>query len=81
MIADELVESRVGIRDKRERHLGLTPTGLALEKELSEAQRTRMRAAFREVGPEAVTGFKKVLEEMMDPNMRKHYNALKEARP
>ena len=78
LIEDGLVESRVGTRDKRERHLHLTETGAALERELSEAQRARMRAAFREAGPEAVAGFRRVLEQMMDAESRALFNALKE---
>lgn len=78
LIEDGLVESRVGTRDKRERHLHLTEAGAALEQELSEVQRERMRLAFREVGPEAVQGFRQVLEAMMDPDMRRHFNKLKE---
>ncbi|AHM03600.1 HTH-type transcriptional regulator PetP [Roseibacterium elongatum DSM 19469] len=73
LVEDGLVESRVGTRDKRERHLYLTETGQTLERNLSEAQRARMRAAFREAGPEAVAGFRAVLEQMMDPDMRRHY--------
>lgn len=78
LIEDELVEARVGTRDKRERHLYLTPEGAALEQDLSEVQRERMRAAYREVGPEAVRGFRMVLEAMMDPDMRRHFSRLKE---
>jgi DNA-binding MarR family transcriptional regulator len=44
LISDGLVESRVGTVDKRERHLFLTDAGHALEAELSDAQRARMRA-------------------------------------
>ncbi len=73
LVEDGLVEARVGIRDKRERHLHLTPKGEDLERALSQAQRNRMRAAFRNAGPEAVSGFRAVLEEMMDPDMRRHY--------
>ncbi len=73
LVEDGLVESRVGTRDKRERHLYLTEKGIALERELSEAQRTRMRAAYRAAGPEAVAGFRTVLEQMMDPDLRRHY--------
>ena len=36
------------------------------------------RSAYREVGPEAVRGFRMVLEAMMDPDMRRHFNRLKE---
>lgn len=75
LIADGLVESRVGVQDKRERHLYLTETGAKLERELSEAQRNRMRAAYRNAGPEAVAGFRAVLEQMMDPEMLRHFRA------
>lgn len=78
LIEDGLVESRVGQQDKRERHLYLTETGKALESELSDAQRARMRAAYREAGPDAVHGFRQVLEAMMDSDMRKHYLAMKD---
>jgi DNA-binding MarR family transcriptional regulator len=78
LIEDGLVESRVGTRDKRERHLHLTEAGAGLERELSEAQRNRMRAAFRDAGPEAVAGFRQVLEQMMDAESRRLFNALKE---
>ena len=78
LIGDGLVESRVGTRDKRERNLFLTEAGSALERELSTAQRDRMRSAFRQAGPEAVSGFRTVLETMMDGDMRRHYKRLKE---
>lgn len=80
LIADGLVESRVGRMDKRERHLFLTEEGKALESQLSDAQRARMRAAYRRAGPEAVAGFRQVLEAMMDPDMRRNYQALREPR-
>ncbi|MEJ6393196.1 MarR family transcriptional regulator [Gymnodinialimonas sp. 2305UL16-5] len=73
LVDDGLVEARVGTRDKRERHLFLTEAGQQLEHSLSEAQRNRMRVAFRNAGPEAVAGFRAVLEEMMDADMRRHY--------
>jgi len=52
--------------------------GSELERELSEVQRERMRAAYREAGPEAVRGFRTVLEAMMDPVQRRHFNRLKD---
>ncbi|MBD3679966.1 MAG: MarR family transcriptional regulator [Rhodobacteraceae bacterium] len=79
LIEDGLVESRIGTRDKRERHLYLTETGQALEQALSDAQRDRMRAAYKMAGPEAVTGFRQVLEAMMDPELRRHFATLKES--
>ncbi len=79
LIADGLVESRVGQRDKRERHLFLTDAGQELERKLSDAQRARMRAAYRHAGPEAVAGFRLVLEAMMDTEMQRTYTRLKES--
>ncbi len=78
LVADGLVESRIGSRDKRERHLFLTKKGVGLEHELSVAQRARMRDAFRQVGPEAVGGFRMTLEAMMDPDMLRRYRQLSE---
>ena len=78
LIDDGLVESRVGSVDKRERHLFLTEQGKALEAKLSDAQRVRMRAAYKKAGPEAVSGFRKVLEAMMDADMRHAYTKLRD---
>ncbi|MCZ4353438.1 MarR family transcriptional regulator [Roseovarius aestuarii] len=78
LLQDGLIESRVGPSDKRERHLYLTESGNALERELSDAQRARMRAAYRSAGPEAVAGFRQVLEAMMDPELRRRYHTLRE---
>ncbi len=75
---DALVEARVGKKDKRERHLYLTEKGAALERELSDAQRARMRAAYRAAGPQAVQGFRTVLEAMMDPEMLRQFQRMLE---
>ncbi|MBZ0128523.1 MAG: MarR family transcriptional regulator [Rhodobacteraceae bacterium] len=79
LVEDGLVEARIGNRDKRERHLFLTEKGRALEQELSKAQRKRMRAAYRAAGPDAVQGFRQVLEAIMDPGMRKLLNTMTDA--
>ena len=73
LVEDGLVESRVGTRDRRERQLFLTAPGADLEGQLSQAQRERMRSAYSAAGPEAVQGFRKVLEAMMDAEMRRLY--------
>jgi len=78
LIEDGLVSSTVGEKDKRERHLHLTAEGVALERGLSDAQRNRMRDAYRAAGADAVAGFWQVLEAMMDEEMRRHYDALKD---
>jgi DNA-binding MarR family transcriptional regulator len=73
LVADGLVESRVGRTDRRQRNLSLTDAGRALEHELSDAQRRRMRAAFSRAGPEAVHGFRIVLEQMIDADLRDRF--------
>jgi DNA-binding MarR family transcriptional regulator len=70
LIADGMVASKVGRQDRRQRLLTLTEAGAALEARLSEAQRARVRRAYSEAGPEAVAGFRKVLERMMDAPAR-----------
>jgi DNA-binding MarR family transcriptional regulator len=79
LIEDGLVVSKVGARDRRERHLSLTEKGLELERALSDAQRARMRAAYRAAGPSAVAGFRHVLEAMMDDEQLTQYRALRES--
>lgn len=79
LVEDGLVDSRIGQRDRRERHLHLTESGEVLERELSDAQRSRMRGAFRAAGPQAVAGFRQVLEQMMDPELRHHFTATRDA--
>ena len=81
MVEDGLVESRVGQNDKRERHLRLTEAGARLERQLSDAQRARVREAYRAAGPEAVAGFQTVLEAMMEPELRRKYHAIGEQDP
>lgn len=78
LIEDGLVENIQGTEDRRERHLFLSEKGKALETELSTAQRNRMRAAYRTAGPEAVSGFRSVLEAMMDPEMKRQFHGLRE---
>ena len=78
LVEDGLVERRIGASDRRERHLALTEAGRALETQLSIAQRARVRSAFEATGPEAVQGFRKVLEAMMDKDLQHHFDALKE---
>lgn len=79
LVDDGLVEARIGREDRRERNLHLTERGKTLERSLSDAQRARMRAAYRAAGPQAVQGFRHVLEAMMDPEMRRQYLGLKES--
>ncbi len=67
---DGLVVTTPGKADRRQRLLTLSPEGDALEAELSALQRARVRRAFRAAGPEAVAGFRAVLEEMINEEGR-----------
>ena len=70
LIRDGLVIQTVGTRDRRRRHLRLSPAGEALERALSAPQHARLRRAYREAGPEAVAGFRAVLERLIDESER-----------
>ncbi|MCC7281418.1 MAG: MarR family transcriptional regulator [Acetobacteraceae bacterium] len=50
-----------GPRDGRQRLLRLTEKGAGLEREAFEAQRATLARAYREAGPAAVDGFRRVL--------------------
>ncbi len=76
LIQEGLVRSEVGEGDRRERNLYLSRAGIALEHELSDAQRARVGAAFAAAGFEAVAGFRAVLEAMMDDEGRHSYESL-----
>ena len=69
LVEDGLVEQRVGRQDRRERHLHLTDKGAALERELSDAQRTRMRAAYCAAGPQSEQGFRQGQEAKAGPEL------------
>lgn len=56
-----LIEQKTGTKDRRQRHLYLTRTGIELEQQLTTTQRARVARAYREAGPEAVAGYRKVL--------------------
>lgn len=81
LVDEGLVESREGVADRRQRNLRLSPSGEVLERELSEPQRARLRRAFAQAGPEAVAGFRLVLETMLDQPGRAQVLSLLEAKP
>jgi DNA-binding MarR family transcriptional regulator len=61
LIASGYVERRPHLRDRRMRELRLTEKGDKLEHAIWETQRPKLVRAFREAGPEAVMGFRRVL--------------------
>lgn len=52
--------------DRRQRPARITDAGQALLNDLDQLRRRRLRRAFRKGGPEAVAGFRQVLELLLD---------------
>lgn len=80
LMEDGLVLSTVGRTDRRQRNLTLTDKGKALESELSSTQRQRMRKAYSAAGHEAVHGFRQVLEEIIEPELKTRMTRLLEGK-
>ena len=74
LIDDKLVESHIGVKDRRERNLMLSHQGRELEEKLSHAQRARMRRAYKAAGQDAVLGFRTVLNYIMEEESRSHFH-------
>lgn len=70
------IETRPGIRDRRQKLLRLTDTGRAIETELFARLRERMSAAYAQAGQGPVTGFWRVLEGLLDPEQLRRLIAL-----
>jgi len=70
LIDDGLVVQKVGETDRRQRLLSLSEEGAALEAQLSQPQRDRLRQAYTSAGPEAVAGFREVLHKIMNDGTR-----------
>ncbi len=70
LVEDGFIEQRKGSQDRRQRLLFLTDEGTNLERELSAPQKLRVARAYREAGPEAVAGYRKVLAGLINDNER-----------
>lgn len=70
LLARNLIEQKPGRRDRRQRLLRLTADGEALHGRLLTLQRARIARAFREAGPEAVDGFRRVLSGLIAEDER-----------
>ena len=70
MIEEGYVVQIAGAADRRQRLLTLTEQGLALERRLFDRQRETVMAAYREAGPVAVEGFRRVMRGLMGAEAR-----------
>ena len=75
LVSRNIISQEPGHNDRRRRHLCLTDSGRKLERELTASQRTRMARAYREAGPEAVAGYRKVLSGLIDSRGIRRYSA------
>ncbi|GAA0567031.1 hypothetical protein GCM10009416_01320 [Craurococcus roseus] len=79
LVEGGLVQASEGRNDRRQRLLSLTPKGVALERMLFERQRERVVHAYREAGPAAVDGFRRVMRGLMGPDARAQVDRLERA--
>jgi DNA-binding MarR family transcriptional regulator len=70
LVDEGFVSQAAGFEDRRLRLLTLTEKGQVLEKRLFDAQRDRVAQAYREAGPQAVQGFRKVMRAITDQGAR-----------
>ncbi len=73
LVDQGFITQRPGTRDRRQRLLALTAKGIELERQLSESQRARIAAAYREAGAEAVEGYRKVILGMINRDDRQRF--------
>ena len=70
LVEDGYVTQAPGRTDRRQRLLSLTDKGAALERRLYERQRETVMQAYREAGPQAVEGFRRVMRGLMGAEAR-----------
>lgn len=70
LVASGHVVQAAGRADRRQRLLSLTSQGAALERRLFDRQREVVTRAYREAGPAAVEGFRRVMHGLMGANAR-----------
>ncbi len=70
LVEEDYVTQTPGRHDRRQRLLTLTDKGAALERRLFERQRETVMRAYREAGPAAVEGFRRVMRGLMGDQAR-----------
>jgi DNA-binding MarR family transcriptional regulator len=65
--------------DRRRRLLYLTCEGAALEERIAAELRQNMKRAYSEAGEEAVHGYWVLMQRLMTPEMRRHFQSFHEA--
>jgi DNA-binding MarR family transcriptional regulator len=78
LVEEGYVVQTPGRADRRQRLLTLTETGVALERRLFERQRETVMRAYREAGPAAVEGFRRVMRGLMGEQARTAFDRLED---
>lgn len=73
LMRDGFIVQRPDPADRRRRRLHLTPEAEALEQGLTDRQSARLATAFREAGPQAVSGFTSVLHAIINEDDRHRF--------
>lgn len=81
LVEEGYVAQSAGRSDRRQRLLTLTEKGAALERRLFERQREWVMRAYREAGPVAVDGFRRVMRGLMGDEARAQLERLEQASP
>lgn len=81
LVEEGYVAQSAGRSDRRQRLLTLAPKGEALERRLFERQREWVMRAYREAGPVAVDGFRRVMRGLMGEDARAQLERLEQAAP
>ena len=76
LMEDGYVIQTPGRADRRQRLLALTDKGAALERRLFDRQRETVMQAYREAGPAAVEGFRRVMRGLMGEQARAAFDML-----
>lgn len=78
LMQDGYVVQAMGENDRRQRLLSLTEKGVALERQLFDCQRETVMRAYREAGPAAVEGFRRVMRGLMGDDARSSFARLED---
>jgi DNA-binding MarR family transcriptional regulator len=70
LITKGFIESRLGIEDRRQRHLYLTETGQRLARDLASLQTRRIARAISECGAPDALAARRFLSAMIEPDLR-----------
>jgi DNA-binding MarR family transcriptional regulator len=73
LVREGYILQKKGPQDGRQRLLHLADKGRELERLLTTDQRTRIASAYRDAGPGAVEGFRRVMLGIMDETARRRF--------